>query len=76
MRLYGTALKVVKQFKFLGHIVTEDLKDDADIFGIRIRSYITYDLCSMIGMLLKLDIRYTYLGVFSNYYTIHKNFRS
>lgn len=29
--LNGTALKIVSSFKYLGHIITEDLKDDLDI---------------------------------------------
>lgn len=31
VRLGGVPLKQVQQFKYLGHILTEDLKDDADI---------------------------------------------
>lgn len=31
IKLYGTPLKRVSQFKYLGHVVTFDLKDDADI---------------------------------------------
>lgn len=31
IRLYGTPLDRVESFKYLGHVVTSDLKDDADI---------------------------------------------
>ncbi|XP_048485592.1 uncharacterized protein LOC125490440 [Plutella xylostella] len=29
--MYGSAIRVVKQFKYLGHILTESLSDDADM---------------------------------------------
>lgn len=31
VRMNGSAVRVVKQFKYLGHILTEDLKDDKDM---------------------------------------------
>jgi hypothetical protein len=31
VKLYGQPLRVVQQFKYLGHLLTTDLKDDADI---------------------------------------------
>lgn len=31
IRLYGTPLKRVDTFRYLGHVVTSDLRDDADI---------------------------------------------